>query len=53
VTLARDWIDAEGRRQALQPGIRVSAEIRTGERRVIEFLLSPVVQVVSEAGRER
>ena len=30
-----------------------AVEIKTGERRVIEYLLSPVVQAVSEAGRER
>jgi hemolysin D len=32
--------------------MRVSAEI-TGDRRVIEYLLSPVMQAVKEAGRER
>ena len=33
--------------------MRVAVEIKTGERRVIGYLLSPVVQAVSEAGRER
>jgi hemolysin D len=33
--------------------MRVSAEIKTGDRRVIEYLLSPVMQAVQEAGRER
>ena len=33
--------------------MRVAVEIRTVERRGIEYLLSPVVQAVSEAGRER
>jgi hemolysin D len=28
-------------------------EIKTGERRMIGYLLSPVMQAVSEAGRER
>ena len=40
-------------REMSQPGMRVAVEIKTGERRVIEYLLSPVVQAVSEAGRER
>ncbi len=53
VHLAQDWILAEGRREPIQPGMRVEAEIRTGERRVIEYLLSPVMQAVQEAGRER
>lgn len=53
VSLDRDWIPVDGRRETIRPGMRVSAEIRTGDRRVIEFLLSPVVQAVQEAGRER
>ena len=53
VSLDRDWIVVDGHREILQPGMRVSAEIRTGNRLVIEYLLSPVVQAVSEAGRER
>ena len=40
-------------REMSQPGMRVAVEIKTGERRVIEYLLSPVVQAVSEAGKER
>ena len=53
VALARDWIVVDSKRERLQPGMRVSAEIKTGNRRVIEYLLSPVIQRVSEAGRER
>lgn len=53
VLLDRDWIGVDGRREKIRPGMRVSAEIRTGERRVLEYLLSPVVRTVSEAGRER
>jgi len=53
VTLLRDWIAVDGRRELIRPGMRVSAEIKTGDRRVIEYLLSPVVQAVKEAGRER
>ncbi|WP_170112529.1 hypothetical protein [Sphingomonas fennica] len=29
------------------------AEIRTGERRIIQYLLSPIAQSLDEAGRER
>ena len=35
------------------PGLAVSAEIRTDERRVVDYLLSPLERAVSEAGRER
>lgn len=37
----------------VRPGMAVQAEIKTGRRRIIDYLLSPVVQTVSEAGRER
>jgi hypothetical protein len=50
ISLAQDWILVDGRREPIRPGMRVSAEIKTGERRVIEYLLSPVVQAVKEAG---
>lgn len=35
------------------PGMTVQAEIRTGTRRIIDYLLSPLAKTVSEAGRER
>jgi hemolysin D len=53
VTLVRDWIDVDGRRETIQPGMQVSAETKTGDRRAIDFLLSPVLQTIKEAGRER
>lgn len=42
-----------GRSQTLTAGMAVTAEIRTGRRRIIEFLLSPIARRVEEAGRER
>ncbi|NEV00779.1 HlyD family type I secretion periplasmic adaptor subunit [Bradyrhizobium uaiense] len=53
VTLLRDWILVDGHHEAIRSGMRVSAEIKTGDRRVIEYLLSPVLQAAKEAGRER
>jgi hemolysin D len=53
VTLLQDWILVDGRHEKIRSGMRVSAEIKTGDRRVIEYLLSPVMQAVKEAGRER
>ena len=37
----------------LAPIRKAFAEIKTGERRVIEFLLSPIVRTASESLRER
>jgi hemolysin D len=53
VTLLQDWILVDGRHEPIRAGMRVSAEIKTGDRRVIEYLLSPVMQAAKEAGRER
>jgi hemolysin D len=38
---------------ALTPGMTLSVEIKTGTRRVIDYVLSPLVQHQSEALRER
>ncbi|MGB7419019.1 MAG: HlyD family type I secretion periplasmic adaptor subunit [Erythrobacter sp.] len=37
----------------VQPGMSVQAEIKTGQRRIIQYLLSPISKAASEAGRER
>jgi len=37
----------------ITPGMSVQAEIKTGARRIIDYLLSPLSKTVSEAGRER
>jgi hemolysin D len=37
----------------VSPGMAVQAEIRTGTRRIIDYLLSPLAKTMSEAGRER
>jgi hemolysin D len=53
ITLARDVIEIESGPQKLAPGMHVSAEIKTGDRRAIDYLLSPIMQRVKEAARER
>lgn len=37
----------------ITPGMNAQAEIKTGARRIIEYLLSPLAKTVGEAGRER
>ncbi|WP_422085553.1 HlyD family type I secretion periplasmic adaptor subunit [Variovorax sp.] len=46
-------IDVDGKPIKLSPGMNLTAEIKTGTRRVIEFLLSPVQKATSESLRER
>ncbi|CAH1671276.1 HlyD family type I secretion periplasmic adaptor subunit [Chelatococcus asaccharovorans] len=53
VRLKKETIVVDGREVKLTAGMRATVEIKTGERRVIDFLLSPVIKAVSEAGRER
>ncbi|MCF2909598.1 cysteine peptidase family C39 domain-containing protein [Pseudoalteromonas sp. DL2-H2.2] len=43
----------DGREVPLSAGMSVSAEIKTGSRRLIKFLLSPVIQHLDEGARER
>jgi hemolysin D len=53
ISLAQHAIPIEGREVELIPGMAVTVEIKTGKRRVIDYLLSPLREFSSRAGRER
>ena len=53
VNLASGTILVEGKSVHLSPGMVVTVEIKTGRRRVIEYLLSPVLKSLQESLRER
>ncbi|OHV88212.1 HlyD family type I secretion periplasmic adaptor subunit [Mesorhizobium sp. ORS 3428] len=55
VTIALDEqaMDINGEMIPLTSGMTVSVEIKTDSRRVIDYLLSPITKVTSEAFRER
>lgn len=53
ITIDKPELVVEGRRIAMSPGMTVTAEIKTGSRRILEYLFSPLVEVSSEAMRER
>lgn len=53
LTLSQKDMDIDGKRVTLSPGMTLTAEIKTGKRRVIEYLLSPVQRAGSESLRER
>jgi hemolysin D len=53
VSLSRPDIEIANQRVPLSPGYAATAEIRTSNRRIIEFLLSPLSRRLQEAGRER
>ncbi len=53
ITLSQNDMLIDGKRVNLSPGMNITAEIKTGQRRVIEYLLSPVQRAGSESLRER
>lgn len=53
VELSRMDLSMDGKRFVLSAGMQTSAEIRLGDRTVMEYLLSPVRKAWHEAGRER
>jgi hemolysin D len=53
VSMDRSTMEVEGKQIHLSPGMAVTVEIKTGQRRVIEYLLSPLVKSMKESLRER
>ncbi|MDN0122778.1 HlyD family type I secretion periplasmic adaptor subunit [Yersinia aleksiciae] len=53
IRLHSDTLMVEGKPVRLSAGMAVSVEIKTGQRRVIDYLLSPLQEYQSEAMRER
>ena len=51
--LDRSVIDVDGKAVRLAPGMVISAEVKTGRRRVIEFLTSPIVSAGQQSLKER
>ena len=53
LTLATKDMNIDGKRVPISPGMNITAEVKTGQRRVIEYLLSPIQRAGSESLRER
>lgn len=53
ISLDQTKIQTENRLADLSPGMAVTAEIKTGDRRIIEYLLSPLLRYKAESLRER
>jgi len=49
----QEYLQYEDRQLRIAPGMTVVAEIITGERRLLDFFLSPIQQNLSESARER
>jgi hemolysin D len=53
VRLERSAMMIEGKDIALSPGMVVTVEILTGQRRAIDYVLSPLREIAATSGRER
>ena len=53
VNLNRATIQIENKEVRLSPGMTVAVEIKTGQRHVIEYFLSPLIQAARNSIRER
>lgn len=53
VQLDQTSINADGKDVPLMPGMMVTAEVQTGSRRVIQYLLAPIWEATSQAAHER
>jgi hemolysin D len=53
ITLLKTTLDIDGQREALSPGMLADVEIKTGDRRLIDYFLSPLQQHERESLHER
>ena len=53
VSLDQSQMEVDGGPVNLSPGMAVTVEIRTGSRRIISYLLSPLLRFKQESLRER
>jgi hemolysin D len=52
IRLATTPIRIDAKNVDFSPGMAVTVEIKTGHRRLIEYLLSPLIQAAGESARE-
>lgn len=53
IALSRTTMTVDGERRPLQPGMSVTAEIRTGTRSIADYLISPIAKKTQESLHER
>lgn len=53
ISVDRTQMQVEDKKVNLSPGMAITAEIKTGSRRIISYLLSPLVKYKQESLRER
>jgi hemolysin D len=53
VKLSQPYVGEGNLKRDIQSGMNATAEVKTGDRRIIDFILSPIAKASSEAARER
>lgn len=53
VVLAQNYVGADPDKNLVMPGMTVQADINTGQKTLLEYLLKPIVSSVNESFRER
>lgn len=53
ILLEKSTVRVNGQPVRLEPGMAVTAEVRTGDRRLVEFLMNPLLRYRDEFARER
>lgn len=53
ITLDRSYVDADGWRYGLTPGLAATVDVKTGTRSIISYLISPLQTSIAQAGHEK
>ena len=53
IELDSDELTIDGALKKLEPGMSVSAEIKTGKRTLLSYLLSPMLEALDDVGKQR
>ncbi|WP_411704118.1 HlyD family type I secretion periplasmic adaptor subunit [Edaphovirga cremea] len=53
IQLEQELMNIEGAQRSLEPGMSVSAEIKTGKRTILSYLLSPMLEALDDVGKQR
>ena len=51
--LSKPYVGEGDLKRPIQSGMNATAEVKTGDRRIIDFILSPIAKASKEAARER
>lgn len=53
ISMKQDFLNVDGRDVNLVPGMGISAEVKTGKRLLIEYLIAPLLRYKMDSMKER